>query len=248
MTLEERLRNAKTNPAPYEERYVALVDVLGWSDIVERSVVDPGALSPVSEGAEIISMAREWAEETNQIGHSLGEDTTFEMDIRVSHFSDTFVFSLPIGHTAVVVLRSMLGQLCVRLLECEHYTRGAIVRGLVRHTQSVLYGPAIIHAHHLESRVAKYPRIVVSPEAEQAFEGDDHSLRTDFDGLKYLDILRPYRPTLKDLEWLEGLHTLATRRAELDRANLERVAKHRWFASYVAETLERARGEVAGYP
>jgi hypothetical protein len=93
--------------------------------------------------------------------------------------------------------------------------------------------------------VAKYPRIVVSPEAQQLFESES-SLRTDFDGMRHLDILRPYKPAKEQITWLEGLQALAARRAEQDADKLERVAKHRWFHGYVTETLVRARQETAG--
>jgi hypothetical protein len=246
MDPKERLRQARENPSPYEDRYVALVDVLGWSEIVARSVTDPSALSPVAEGAEIISMAREWAEETNEITRAFREgDIELNSDTGVSHFSDTFVFSLPVDPTAEVTLRWMVGELCCRLLDCEHYTRGAIVRGLVRHTPSVLYGPAVISAHELESRVAKYPRILVSPEAEPALESE-YLVRRDFDGMKHLDILRPIKATADDILRLEKLREMADRRALRDANRLDLVAKHRWFAGYVDETLERARREAAG--
>jgi len=245
MTPEERLRQARESPTPYEERYVALVDVLGWSEIVNRSVSDPTAMPPVAEAAEMISMARDWAERTNAISRDISVGQGLDLDVRVSHFSDTFVFSLPIGTTAEVVLMGMVGQLCINLLERGHYTRGAIVRGLVRHTADVLYGPSIIEAHQLESRVAKYPRILVTPEAEGAFEFGT-ALRTDFDGLKHLDFLRPYKPSAQQIAWLESLRDMADRRAAADAGHLDRLAKHWWFRGYVNETLKRAGEETTG--
>jgi hypothetical protein len=246
MDPKERLRQARETPSPYEERYVALIDVLGWSEIIARSVADPGALPLVAEGAELISMARDWAEETNAITRALQNDfQQLNTDTRVSHFSDTFVFSLPIHVTAEATFRWMVGELCVRLLECGHYTRGALVRGLVRHTPSVLYGPAVVCAHQLESRVAKYPRILISPEVESAFETDS-TVRRDFDGLLHLDILRPIKATADDIPRLEALRTMAETRAVEDADRLDLVAKHRWLLGYVNETLERARREIAG--
>ena len=39
--------------------------------------------------------------------------------------------------------------------------RGAITLGKLIHTNKYLVGPAMIHAYELESKVAKYPRVLV---------------------------------------------------------------------------------------
>ena len=262
MTPEERLHQARESPVPYEERYVVLIDILGWSEIIKRSVSDPNAMSPIAHAAELIAQTRNWADNTNRLAGK-----SVNTDIRVSYFSDTFVLSLPVGtevaDTAEGTLNDMVGEICATLLESGHYTRGAIVRGLVRHTSNVLYGPSVVEAHELESRVAKYPRILVSPEAEAAFN-DKTSLRTDFDGLKHLDYLRPYKctdpelfkllehiirrykPLDEQVVWLEGIRNMVDRRAKDNARHLGIVAKDMWFLGYVDETLNRARYEAAG--
>ena len=74
MNIQERLRQARDNPAPYEDRYLALVDVLGWSEIVRRSVPEQAVMSSINEAAELISLApRPWAKgSTDEI--DLGSD------------------------------------------------------------------------------------------------------------------------------------------------------------------------------
>ena len=139
----------------------------------------------------------------------------------------------------------MVGQLCIHLLDRGHYTRGAIVRGLVRHTPSVIYGPSLIEAHRIESCVAKFPRIVVTPEAAGAFESD-WFLRKDFDGLTHLDYLRPYKATAEHVAWLDRLKAMADGKADADAGRLDRLSKHWWFKGYVDEVLNRARAEVTG--
>jgi hypothetical protein len=199
-------------------------------------VTDPSVLPSVAEAAEIIGWAREWAQETNTMTREMSEDKTLELDIRVSHFSDHFVFSLPISPTAEVGLTATVGQLCIYLIERGHYTRGAIVRGLVHHTPNVIYGPALLEAHRIESCVAKYPRIVVTPDAGDAFELGT-VLRKDFDGLTHLDYLRPYRPTAEQISWLGNLKTIVDGKVREDAGRLERLSKHWWFIGYLDEVL-----------
>ena len=246
MTSTEHLRKARDEPPPYDERYVALVDILGWKEIVKKSVEDPSVLPRVSEAAEIIGMAPEYAKEINQNAKHV--DVDFTPDIRVSHFSDHVFLSFPKDAASENLLRIMVATLCRGLLDARHYTRGAVVCDFVRHTSSVLYGPAVSKAVELEQEVAKYPRIVVAPSAHSLFTSDT-ALRTDFDGLKHLDILRPpSRPGRDDVDWLEGLKAMSNQKLEVDQSDLKVVAKHLWFRGYVDEVLDRARREMSDRP
>jgi hypothetical protein len=238
MTPEERLREARERPQPYEDRVLALVDVLGWSDLMRRSLTDSAVLPAISEAAEMISMVREWADETNHI-HKIA-DVGIEPDVRGSHFSDTFVMSFPPGDAVDVYVVLMVGALCRRLLESGLYTRGAVVRGPLRHTVSVLYGPAVVDAHILETKVAKYPRVILSPSVADLFESSI-GVRTDFDGLAYLDLVGLYQPKPADLSWLEGIRSEVLRKIEADRADLDRLAKHQWMLRKVDESLAAAK-------
>jgi hypothetical protein len=234
MDPQERLRIARESPAPYEDRVLALVDVLGWSDLMRRSQVEAPILSDASEAAELMSMAPDWAQEVNQIQKAMIDDIV--PDARGTNFSDTFVLSYPADHLAEVNVVGMVSQLCRGLLERGHYTRGAVVRGPVRHTTNVLFGPAVVEAHRLESEVAKYPRVIISPSAAELFDMKV-GIRTDFDGLMYLDLLGMYRPEAKDIEWLKGIRATIAAKMEADRDDLGRMAKHQWLLNRADESL-----------
>jgi hypothetical protein len=228
----------------YEDRYLAFVDVLGWKNIVSRSVSDPSVLPSIEQAADIISRAPDWARRTNEAGafSTLGP---VEIDARVSHFSDTFVLSFPGNPVSEGPLLTMLKTLCAELLNCGHYTRGAVVRGDLCHTDRVLFGPAVIEAHDLEQNVAKYPRILIAPRAESLFEMPD-AIRTDTDGLLHVDILRMYKPSRADVLWLEGRLAMVEQKERDARGDLRLLSKHRWLKGYITEILDRARNEVTG--
>ncbi len=94
-----------------------------------------------------------------------------ECAFRFSHFSDTVVVYSPIenahGYLTVSGIYAMIavtGSLLLAALNSRTVFRGAIEIGMAaRFPKADLYGPALAKAHHLESRIAQYPRIVVGP-------------------------------------------------------------------------------------
>jgi hypothetical protein len=141
MTPQERLRKAREEPLPYEDRILAMVDVLGWSDLSASPKAMDSVPPAASEAAEAISMIRHSAVEST--AEVLKADPDVNIDLRASNFSDTFVISSSATNLALAGLAGNLAALCQRLLQAGRYTRGAIVRGLVRHTDEVLFGPAV---------------------------------------------------------------------------------------------------------
>jgi hypothetical protein len=242
----DRLRVARTDPPPYQDRYLAFVDILGWKNYVTRSVEHPHLLAPISEAAELISMAREWAGETNANFKRIADagatskyvagGEPFDGDIRVTHFSDTFVLTAPVRQTSQLCLPHMVSVLTNRLLEAGLCTRGAIVRGLVHHTDRAIYGPALMHAYELERDVANYPRVLVDASAEWLFELAFHH-RTDFDGLKHIDTLRAYSDAPTTINWLEPILDASTLREREHASNSGIFAKHRWMTRYIQSTI-----------
>jgi hypothetical protein len=108
---------------PYEDRYLALIDIMGWSSTVRKSERDETARSSVHRAARAIAQIAESAAGVNAI-HFPKEDNFPGPDIRVSYFSDTVVVSLPISPTAHFYLTTFLRQLCEFLLNEGHYMRG----------------------------------------------------------------------------------------------------------------------------
>jgi hypothetical protein len=235
-----------TEPIPaYEDRYLALVDIMGWSETVKKSVTDEQTRSRVHDAARAISRLPEFANGVNGVKFP-DEDNFPAPDIRVSYFSDTVVISLPPTDTAPLYLTMMLRQLCEVLLNSEHYIRGAVVRGFVSHSDGVLYGPALVEAHVLECKTAVYPRILITPEAAKAFTDVD-DMKTDTDGLTYLHLLYSYDPSPQYMAWLRDRLAFVRRNEESDVGDLHRLAKHRWFKSYLSSALREAE-EKANRP
>jgi len=89
-----------------------------------------------------------------------------------AHFSDSLIFYSPLqnehGYWQVTNVASMVatcGMLMLAALATKVAFRGAIEVGMLgRFPTGDPYGPALSKAHHLEAKVADYPRIIVGPD------------------------------------------------------------------------------------
>jgi len=232
-------------PPAYDDRLVAFVDILGWSKLIQDSIGDASLLKSLADAAALISKASLMAPEINAFYDTFGVDPV--CDLRASHFSDTHVISVRATAYGAGLLAVVTVGLCNSFLDAGHYTRGAMVRGLVRHTDSALYGPAILDAHQLESDVAKYPRILVAPSAQALFESATW-LRTDFDGLVHLRILWPSSVMFPEVierhiarfRKFEKTYSL---KLEAAGSNQNIAAKHGWFLGYLRASLAEAEAQ-----
>jgi hypothetical protein len=94
-----------------------------------------------------------------------------ECRVRVERLSDTFVFSSLIpniyGDASISPLYRLLSACCMAMmwsLAAKAPVRGSITVGAGAELEDgSFYGPALAEAHYLESKVAGYPRVVVSP-------------------------------------------------------------------------------------
>ncbi len=114
-----------------------------------------------------------------------------EGEVMFERFSDTFVFHSPVqnssGDTSVIALAKIMVTCSNTMIESlanfKTPVRGAITIGLgAVLDDNSFYGPALAEAHHLESEVASYPRIIVSDKViELLKQSEPYSQDTDID-------------------------------------------------------------------
>lgn len=190
----------------YEMRTVALIDILGFSDLVSRSTQNAAFLSKLYHALGIVEhQGRVWVAQAFTKPADSPEEKKAKidaMDFRSHAFSDCIVLSQ--RGTFVVPLFISVAQLMMALMDLGVLVRGGISFGPLYHDTSVVFGPALIEAYQLENRCAKFPRILVSEPVFIAsqegivFFADQGShavyrpcefLRRDSDRLYHLDCL-----------------------------------------------------------
>ena len=139
----------------YKNRIIAFVDILGFKNLVEDSSLD------IYEFQKILDSLKKFRKLKKE-----KEDKYYIEDVKVTTFSDSLVISYPVEDGDKDVLYSVLldlTRLQQELLEYNVIVRGGVTIGKLRHRidENEIFGPAMNEAYYLESKVAKYPRIII---------------------------------------------------------------------------------------
>jgi hypothetical protein len=166
----------------YQERIVAFIDVLGFSDLVKASDTNPVARGKISK--LIVS---------NRLFERVMDDARFA---GATFFSDSFVLSMQPDRMFYMVRE--VGHLCRFLLLQGLPCRGAITVGSLYHHDRLVIGPAFLDAYRLEQSVACYPRIILDDTAIEFWRMEFASppahvhleslVKLDRDGQHFIDI------------------------------------------------------------
>jgi hypothetical protein len=182
-------------------------------------------------------------------------------------FSDLSITSVPLRKPRA----RKPGAIFARLLHLVHaqatlihdqgiLIRGGVTVGEVERSYGQLFGPGIIEAYHLESKIAKHPRIVVDQAVllELAENGSlwvndrDYDLdtvgtmlRADEDGYLFIDYLRTVRADMEPAPYTDFLSGHDKRIKEgLRKHARDRVReKYEWLRRYHDTHLKRLKNE-----
>lgn len=141
------------------QHIVAFVDLLGFGEALEASNQEK-----LGEILKLLLYFRAFVRTYGEIPSSRPEGFYPE----VSTFSDHIVFSLPVNkHTwvlRIMAMNFMVTTFARLALKARFLIRGAISQGSLYHDNGVVFGPALVRAANLESKVAVYPRVIVDPD------------------------------------------------------------------------------------
>lgn len=242
----------------YETRYVAFIDILGWSKVVENE-------SHTQHGVQRLGLAmnhiRSISDYTKELSDIVGKENHWQFGgVIASHFSDNLVLSYEPTESGRLQLIGNLSSLTHGLLLQGFLLRGGITKGDIYHDKSMVFGPALLRAYHLESQVADHPRIILDePLASTWAQGDSFfdkngtldgiakTWRTSNDGQRFFDYLQPpiyFPPSFraKDCSYqaraLDSAHTIISKSLTEHKDDEKILRRMIWTAKYYNEVCE----------
>lgn len=174
----------------YEERVVAFLDILGFSQMVMQRQDDDVDF--------IVNLIPDMLK-THQ-GMSLRED------LEVTRISDSIILSLNTNKndkrlSSLFQLSVFIGRVQHELALNGYYMRGGISVGPLFHRskQNLLIGPAFISAYNLESKYSIVPRVIIDNSLKDFYQITEQeivkSLNTDFTNFYYYGNLVKFTET-----------------------------------------------------
>ena len=216
----------------YQQKYVAFLDMLGFSNLVMDSAQDPSAHARIIEAIKRLK-------DTACDNPATGMITTY--------FSDCIVLSCERSPRGLAEMLQCLTIIAENLLVVDVLVRGGLTVGAIHHDRQLMFGPAMLEAYRLESIEANHPTILIAPAVRSDIEAAGLQIYMVHDDaeperyyLHYLINFAIYDPTPRPgLHILEGparlvRHYIARRIAGGIGSPLDKAL---WLERYWNETV-----------
>ncbi|MBR2566586.1 MAG: hypothetical protein IKE29_18490 [Paenibacillus sp.] len=158
----------------YQNKLVAFVDILGFSNLVKESETNDSKAQMLLSSLRDIESFIKREEELYERSESIGNNTVSKLKVNYTQFSDSIILSTDIVVPEIDGLKfhninnimnmcTLLSYLQARFLNEGVLLRGGLTWGPIFHEKNICFGPAFIKAYLLESELANTPRIVIDP-------------------------------------------------------------------------------------
>lgn len=170
----------------YEKRTVCFLDILGFSEMTTMSVNNSQKLLVIKNTIDKMQSIM------NRVRADAFEATQFSDSIVISFKHDSN------DNLALFIIA--ISDLVINLAQHSILLRGGITIGNMIHRKDYVFGPAMLEAYTLESKIAVYPRIIITrdvlDDANFSQENEKLSKHTiiqlcsiDCDGWHYIDFI-----------------------------------------------------------
>ena len=163
----------KTKTIEYEQRVIAFIDILGFKEIIKQSEQDISKIELVHDVLEYLKALEtsdKWTLQLLEIEEDAQKRGVENFDVRnkinTTAFSDSIVVSVKVDGNVNEMTSTLIVNLAyvgAMLLKKGILFRGGITIGNIIHSESgIVFGQGLIDAYILETKNAKYPRLVLS--------------------------------------------------------------------------------------
>lgn len=220
--------NTKNNIS-YQTGIVAFIDILGFKEIVKKSERSPKLLNTIYQSLSFLKkreLPDKWNLQLVEIEEDAQKRGLIDFDIAdrtySSAFSDSIVVSVLVNdkniNESLSTLLANLAYVGSKFIMDGILIRGGITIGKIIHNETgIVFGQGLIDAYHLESRAAKYPRIILS---DKLISKLNYPLETKRDRFPYHQYLKRFSDGCVGLhqliyfEVLESWEKMSKRRLE----------------------------------
>lgn len=233
----------------YENRILAFVDILGFKNMVQVSASNFQEQIRLMKAMDIIHSYKTLNDEGLDGGLR-------KYGVQVTTFSDSAILSYPISfdgglfHVLLDLIHLQIDLACLGI-----FIRGGISIGPAHHDEFNAFGPAMVDAYELESKIAKYPRIILSGQTISAgiAASKRHQnpfdisllnslIKQDADDFYFLDYLSQYQeldfPEYDYYNWLEKIRNYLIYNLNAYYIDARIYPKYLWMLNYWNNVLD----------
>jgi hypothetical protein len=243
------------NSAGYEDRLVAFVDFLGFSE-ASREISNEVRLAVLDLLRQLVALRSDF---TLTLKEEVKNGAVYMLKPAISTFSDNVVISYavdPLRDSEVDLklfmlhhLREIVSRIAAQALRLGFLIRGGATIGKLYQAGDVVFGEALVEAVELEKRIAMYPRIVLSTKVPAWLGTVKHpDMTLEDDGLYCVNYMRSImdRPPGEE-NWAANMKSWfdevvpkiqASLETHKRQGNLGKLAKWTWFAKRFRAMIE----------
>ncbi len=230
----------------FEDRVIAFIDILGFREHVKRAEIDTDHAKLLHHTLNFIMELKSQNEHGTLSQQEIGKE--------VSVFSDSIVLSYPLSlkSSCFYILLDIV-HLQLEMMNLGILMRGGVTVGKLYHKNNVVYGPAMVEAYDIESKLAIYPRVLVNEEViKRGLENGNHSpveelnhliglLAEDEDHQLFIDYMSQSQEVDEPSSYLEALEKTKTlienQLTTLKKPNV--LLKYLWLKRYYNSTMRK---------
>lgn len=224
-----------TNNLQTQKCVVAFIDLLGTSEAIKNDEHDAN----LNTMNYILQTAIDMC----------ADEHLTKAKVQVKAFSDNIVFATELPESCDDTERMArvhnIFEICsyfqIAAFEMGISTRGGITIGEFFCNNIFVWGKALLRAYTLENKIAFFPRIAIDsnvipliPDCDNS--GNKHHIKTDCDGVVFLDFLSFFSSSNRN-EYIKRTLDTAKRIVKLLNRDERAIQKIRWIISYLENGL-----------